>query len=129
MAEAHYFETDEQLTPERLENILRTHGIEISNQRSPFPKEGGVILSPFSIQSFWELSTGQNECTGKCLGSPNEHQGWDDLSETQQHAFNQSVIQTMNGSLIGTTAASFLTEDSRFPGIALSGCEPKEESS
>ena len=127
MPQAHYFETYIQLSPERLEDILLAHGVVIGQHHNPLPKEAGIILTPRTIQAFWESSTGQDQCAGRCRGTGSEHRRWEELTDKQKLAFNHSVIHAMSNAIWGRDAASLLIEDPRFPGIALSGCEEEEK--
>ena len=127
MPNAHYFETRRNLSPERLEDILRTHGVAIGQYRNPLPKEAGIILTPRTIQAIWERSTGQDQCAGGCRGTESEHRRWEELTDKQKLAFNHSVIQAMSNAIWGRDGTSLLIEDPRFPGIALSECEEEEK--
>ncbi len=118
---AHYFETGQPVSPNRIRDLLQKDGIEIRQYRNPLPKHAGVILTPWTIRTIWELATGLTECNGNCQGTGEEHRQWEDLTKRQKLAFNERVIQMMNNSLLRRPATSLLTLE---PG---SGNLPTEE--
>ena len=129
MREAHYFETDQPLSQERLLDILRSHGIVARAYRNPIPKNAGVILTPMSVRTFWEVSTGLIQCDGSCRGTGTEHRGWEDLTPRQKRAFNESLVRLINNHLLQSPATSLILEDPRFPGIALGECRTSHQAS